>query len=179
MARKTLLLGMLLTLLLGFAATQALAQSDERGSIRGAVYRDMNGDGLCVNTGLAGETAVPNVNIEFVSSDEATIVTLYTGSDGTYGLVAAGQSVWRVTAKPDTGWFVTSENPKYVPVLPNAGLIQTDVNFCISQGTNAVIILPESGAAASSLSPIVPLLALLGMGFVGAGLFAEWRRRLS
>ena len=69
------------------------------------------------------------------------------------GLAAAGQSYWRVTAKPDaTKYVVTSQNPLYAPVYPENGLAQTGYNFCVSQGTNAVIILPESGAAASSMT---------------------------
>lgn len=165
--------------------TLAQAQ-DERGQISGAVYEDVNGDGVCVNTGIEGENPVANVPIEFVSSDEAVVLELTTGDDGTYGLVAAGQSIWRVTAKPDTTtWTVTSENPLYPPVLPETGLIQTGVNFCISKGGtgvtgNAVIILPESGASAgNSFGSLVPILALLGSSFVAVGVALEWRRRVT
>lgn len=179
----SLLTGVLMLML----AAVAMAQSQERGSVRGSVYRDVNGDGFCVNTGVQGEDPIADIPIEFVSSDEATVVTLKTGKDGTYGLVAAGQSIWRVTAKPAASdGVVTSENPLYAPVLPDSGLIQTGYNFCIGGGVapgsggvgNAVIVLPvlpESGSANSSSS--VTLIALLGAAFllIGAGL--EWRRR--
>ncbi|WP_420644136.1 SdrD B-like domain-containing protein [Candidatus Leptofilum sp.] len=178
--RRTGLVILLLTAFLLLLAGTAQAQSDERGSISGAVYKDVNGDGVCVNTGVAGEEPVEGVTIEFVSSDEATVVTLTTADNGTYGLAAAGQSYWRVTAKPDTAkYVVTSENPRYAPVFPNDGLVQTGYDFCVSEGTNAVIILPESGAAASTSggSWIVWVTAVFGLALVGMGIFLEWKRR--
>lgn len=183
MNKKQVVISVLL--LAGFLLTAVglvSAQSQERGSIRGAVYTDVNGDGICVGTGIAGENPVAGVTIEFVSSDEATVLTLQTGSDGTYGLVAAGQSIWRVTVQPSTEWRVTSVNPLYPPVLPDTGLIQTDVNFCVSRGAtdgNAVIILPESGGAASSnLSLIIPLIGMAGASLFAVGVGLEWKRRL-
>jgi hypothetical protein len=165
--------------LLSLGGTIAYSQTDVRGSISGAVYEDKNGDGVCVNSGVQGENPVANIDLEFVSSDEATIVNLYTGSDGTYGLVAAGQSVWRVTVKPDRSkWTVTSKNPLYAWVAPDTGLNQTDINFCIQQGGNAVIVLPESGAAAQPLAATwLTIFSLIGMAFVTVGLVLEWRRQ--
>jgi len=152
-------------------------QAQDSGSISGAVYLDVNGDGRCFNTGVTGEGPVQGVTIEFASSDEATVVTLTTASDGTYGLAAAGQSYWRVTAKPDAAkYVVTSENPLYAPVFPENGLAQTGYNFCVSQGTNAVIILPESGAAASS-SVAVWVTAVFGLALIGMGIVLEAKRR--
>lgn len=156
------------------------AQTDERGSISGAVYKDVNGDGRCIDTGVTGEVPVEGVTIEFVSSDEATVVTLTTADNGTYGLAAAGQSYWRVTAKPDsTKYIVTSENPLYAPVFPENGLVQTGFNFCVSEGSNAVIILPESGAAASTAggSWILWVTAVFGLTLIGTGVALEWKRR--
>ncbi len=166
-------------LLLFTGATIAYAQTEVRGEIHGAVYEDVNGDGVCVNSGVEGENPIADVNLEFVSSDEATIVNLHTGSDGTYGLVAAGLSIWRVTVKPDTNeWNATSENPTFAYVLPETGLIQTDINFCLQKGGNAVIILPESGAAAQpTIMPWIVLVSILGGSFVVMGLAMEWRRR--
>lgn len=157
-------------LLLAVVSVQA---QEERGTIRGGVYQDVNGDGACVNTGVAGEDPVAGVDIQFVSSDRATTVTLQSGENGTFGLAAAGQSIWEVTARPDASrWIVTSENPLFVPVLPETGMVQTDVNFCVSQGTNAIIVLPESGAAGQPNTLIVWLTAVAGLGLllVGAGL---------
>ena len=141
--------------------------NEDRGTIQGLVYRDVNGDGQCVNTGVEGEDPIEGVNIEFVSSDEATVITLYSGPEGIYGLFAAGQSYWRVTAKPGPEWVVTSENPLYAPIYSGSD-VQTGINFCVQKGTNARVILPASGApAATSLSWLALvglLLTLLGIG---------------
>lgn len=178
---------LLLTAIFLLVAGTVQAQSADTGSISGAVYKDVNGDGRCVDTGVAGEVPVQGVTIEFVSSDEATVVTLTTADNGTYGLAAAGQSYWRVTAKPDAAkYFVTSENPRYAPVFPADGLVQTGYNFCVSDGTlgvigtggtNAVIILPESGAAASGSNTLLWVTAVLGLALVGVGIGLELKRR--
>lgn len=168
----------LLSALFLLAVSTVQAQTDDRGSISGAVYKDINGDGRCIDTGVAGEDPVEGVTIEFVSSDEATVVTLTTADNGTYGLAAAGQSYWRVTAKPDaTKYVVTSENPLYAPVYPENGLVQTGYNFCVSEGTNAVIILPASGAAATGNSLFVWVTAVFGLALVGVGIVLEVKRR--
>lgn len=165
-------------LLLLAAATVQAQGTEQRGTIRGGVYKDVNSDGRCVNTGIAGEDPVPGVEIVFVSSDKATVVTLTTGDNGTFGLAAAGQSIWEVTARPDaTKWIVTSKNPLYVPVLPEPGLVQTDVNFCVSQGTNAIIVLPASGGTANNWPIGVVMTAVAGLSVFAAGLGLEWHRR--
>ncbi len=163
-----------------FVTAAAYAQQ-ARGSIRGAVYQDVNGDGRCVETGIAGEVPVEGITIEFVSSDGETVQTLYTGSDGTYGLVAVGQSYWEVTAKPNpTEWFVTSANPLYAPVFPENGLVQTGYNFCVAKGANAIIILPESGAPATPQTGGLLLVATAVFGIflftLGAGMELTRRR---
>ena len=177
--RQMLRIALPLLLLLALAgAVYAQEDSEERGTIRGAVYQDVNGDGRCVNTGVSGENPVPGVNVEFVSSDGETVITLFTGDDGTYGLVAAGQSVWRVTAKPDPAkWVVTSENPRSVPLLEAAGLEQLNINFCVASPARAVIVLPKSGAAAGLVNAVTAVAALLGTGIFALGLGMEWRRR--
>lgn len=179
--------------LLAISGAVAMAQNVDPNarSIRGAVYVDVNADGQCVNTGVEGEVAVVGVPVEFVSSDEAHTITLTTGDDGTYGLVAVGHGVWQVTAKPDASQYVvTTENPLFV-LVDDDNPIQTDVNFCVAGGSgvagNGVIILPppvvlpESGApaAANNTNLIVGLAALLGfiLLVVGAGL--ELKRRTS
>lgn len=177
---RTGLAVLLISTLFLLLVSSVQAQTDERGSISGAVYKDVNGDGICVDSGVTGEDPVEGVTIEFVSSDEATVVTLTTAENGTYGLAAAGQSYWRVTAKPDsTKYIVTSENPLYAPVFPENGLVQTGFNFCVSEGTNAVIILPESGAAASATSGgwLVWATAVFGLALIGTGILLEWKRR--
>jgi hypothetical protein len=159
------------------------AQTSDTGYITGAVYKDVNGDGLCIDTGVEGEEPVEGVTIEFVSSDEATVVTLTTADNGTYGLADAGESYWRVSAKPDAAkYVVTSENPLYAPVYPENGLVQTGINFCVSDGTtsagtNAVIILPESGAAAADSNVVLWVTAVFGLALIGAGVVLEIKRR--
>ncbi len=168
-------------LLLAMGTVQA--QANDTGYITGAVYRDVNGDGRCVDTGIEGENPVEGVAIEFVSSDEAIVVTLTTADNGTYGLADVGESYWRVSAKPDAAkYVVTSENPLFAPVFPADGLVQTGYNFCVSDGTtitgtNAVIILPESGAAAANNSAVLWITAVFGLALIGSGTVLEIKRR--
>ncbi|MCA9929671.1 MAG: hypothetical protein KC419_14390, partial [Anaerolineales bacterium] len=73
---KRVSIGILMITTLLVSAGFVLAQGSEaRGSIRGAIYEDVNGDGICVNSGVAGENPVAGVDIEFVSSDEAVVIT--------------------------------------------------------------------------------------------------------
>lgn len=173
---------------------------EERGSMQGHVYVDVNGDGVCINSGVEGERAIEGVPVEFVSSDEQTVITVTSGDDGGFGLFAAGQSNWRVSAKPETGLVVTSANPLYVPVYPES-LGHTGVNFCVAQGTAAngiivladgqtivvgdsiaaagTIILPEAGAPAQPnyLGLAVWATAVLGIVLFGFGVYLEYGRR--
>jgi hypothetical protein len=181
--KRTGLLILLLSAILLLLVGTVQAQGSDTAYITGAVYLDVNGDGRCIDTGVEGENPVEGITIEFVSSDEATVVTLTTAKNGTYGLADAGESYWRVSAKPDaTKYVVTSENPLYVPVYQDTGLVQTDNNFCVSDGAtvggvNAVIILPESGAAATNNNMIVWVTAVLGLGLIGVGIVLEIKRR--
>lgn len=170
---------MVLLLALAFGAVQA---QENRGTIQGMVYEDVDGDGLCFDTGVEGEGPVENIDVEFTSSDEETVITHYTDMYGKYGLYAAGQSYWRVTAKPNADWVVTSENPLYAP-LDDDNRAVVDVNFCVQKanaattttGTGtAAVILPESGAAHNNLTVYA---LLVGGLFVLFGLGLELRRR--
>lgn len=165
------------------------------GSIRGMVYADVNGDGKCVGTGVAGETAVAGVTIQFTSSDEKTIITHTTAENGAYELAGAGESYWRVTAQPPAEWIVTSENPLYAPIYPNT-LLAADVNFCVQKGTAVYpliptlaftpaagdYVLPEAGASANPAVPTAPaaptapitLLAFFSLGLIALGLIWRW-----
>ena len=165
----------ILVLALAFSVAQA---QENRGTIQGVIYQDINGDGKCVDTGVMGEGPAENVNVEFVSSDEDTIITLYTDVHGKYGLFAAGHSYWRVTAKPNADWVVTSQNPLYAP-LDNDNRVVTDVNFCVRKVNgvttgSAAVILPQSGAAHNNLTTFA---LFVGMAFTLVGLALEWRRR--
>lgn len=162
--------------------------SDLRGSIRGTVYEDLNADGRCVGT---GEPALAGVTIQFVSNDGNATVYLYSGNNGTYGLVAAGLGTWTVTAQPPAGHVVTSKNPLqvFLGVEEDKQLV-LGADFCIHRGTAVVVppiyippgsvtppvFLPESG---TRVAPVVSGFILLGAGMVVFGLALERRRRLN
>jgi hypothetical protein len=174
---------------------------DSRGSISGFVYSDVNGDGQCVNTGVAGEEPIQGVDVQFVSSDRETVITQYSGDKGDFGLYAAGQSYWEVTVMPEDGWRVTTEATVYVPVYPET-LSHDNVNFCLAEGAasssgvsggNAIIniplgagtniLLPESGASAAQLKAqnnlvlLVIMVLAVGLLLVFVGYFLEHRRK--
>lgn len=185
--KKMWLVGLTMALLLAFSAGMVNAQ--ENGSIRGAVYQDVNGDGRCVNTGVPGEGPVAGVDLEFTNTGGDYSVTLYTGENGTYGLVAASYGYWRVTAKPSSEWIVTSQNPVVVAVDGDKPLA-LDVNFCVFRGFHQPgfpilypvqtfpAVLPESGAPAEQgAGGVTAVVALLGLSLIVAGVGMEYRRR--
>lgn len=170
---KKLYLGLVLAILLSLVAGVAIAQEEVRGSIRGTVYNDLNGDGKCGST--TGEPTVVGVPIEFVSNDRKTVVYLETGDDGTYGLVAAGLGTWSVSAKPSSDWIVTSANPLSVFLGTDQRLV-LGVDFCIAKVGTIITVLPKSGAG---LAPALLASFLVGGTFVAAGLALEVKRRRS
>ncbi len=189
--KKFVVVSVVLVLMMALMAQVVGAQSDEHGSIRGAVYQDVNGDGKCVNTGVAGEGPVANVNLEFVNSDGKYTINLHSGDNGTYGLVAAGFGYWRVTAQPSSEWVVTSQNPVYAAIDQDKPLV-LDVNFCVAKGLYYPVVpvfpvhpvqplpavLPESGAAAQNSSGWgTAVFALVALGLIASGVGLEWRRR--
>ncbi len=167
--------------------------ADQRGSIAGFVYEDVDGDGRCVNTGVAGENPIQGIDVRFVSSDGETVFTHYSGDKGDFGLYAAGHSYWEVTIMPGAGWTPTTESTVYVPVYPES-LNHANVNFCLTKGTNAIIrlpggtvLLPESGASRAERQTagqqmiiwqgILLLTAVCGLALFVTGLSVQWRRR--
>ncbi len=160
------------------APNRGTSQGERKGSIQGAVYEDTNGDGNCVNTGVEGEGPVEGVTLQFVSSDAATIIDLTSGPEGFYGLFAAGQSYWGVTALPGSEWVVSSEPTIYVPVYEADGLNHTDINFCVRKATAAdqITLLPEAGGArTNSSSGIFMVATLMGLLLIVGGLGLYWR----
>ncbi|MCL4266007.1 MAG: hypothetical protein KJ069_22540 [Anaerolineae bacterium] len=168
---------------------------DQRGSISGFVYEDVNGDGRCVNTGVTGENPIRGIDVRFVSSDRETVITNYSGDKGDFGLYAAGQSYWEVTVLPGAGWTVTTQSTVYVPVYPESPN-HANINFCLTRGTNAVIqlpgaggtvLLPESGASYaerqtttqmdSIWAGVLLLTAVSGLMLIATGLYLQWGRR--
>jgi hypothetical protein len=179
---KVIRISILVFTLLGLMAGIVQAQEDgERGYIEGRIHRDVNGDGKCVDTGVAGEDPIANINVQFTSSDSETVITNYSGPSGYYGLAAAGYSYWEITVLPGPEWTVTSAPTIYVPIFADSRSA-TDVHFCLSKGggiggaTGRVVVnlLPESGGAASS---VLAIAAVAGVGLLVAGIFLEWRRR--
>jgi hypothetical protein len=146
---------------------------DVHGSIQGMVYQDVTGNGRCINTGVEGEGPVAGIPIEFVSSDEQTIITLTSGSDGSFGLVGAGASYWRVSARPGADWVVTSEQTLSAPIDADS-LVVTDINFCVRRASDAGVVLPASGAPQTVA---FGWLALVGLLFIGLGLVRFWQER--
>lgn len=173
--------------------------SGERGSIRGAVFQDVDGDGRC---GVAAnEGPIAGVSVLFVSSDGATQISNYSDEQGFFGLYAAGHSYWAVSPQPGAEWVVTSVSPLYVPVYPET-LNHDGVNFCLfyagsgngrivlpggnnsmivvgSLPADAVVLLPEAGAAADGGKQMVwvGLTAVTGIFFILGGIWVEQRRK--
>jgi hypothetical protein len=143
---------------------------DVRGSIRGTIYEDKNGDGKCVNT---GDPILAGIPINFVSDDGQTTVRLYSGDNGTYGLVAAGLGTWDVTADPPAPWVVTSRKTMQAFLGENQRLV-LGVDFCLSKVGTRPPALPAAGAA---ISPLFAAATLVGLGLMGLGAGIEIRRR--
>ena len=120
---------LLLFLLAGVALARPLP-GEERGTIRGGLYEDLDGDGHCLNTTIEDKIPVPGLVIHF--NINGASISLYSGSDGTYGLIPVGQGAWQVEALPDPDqWIVTSPNPLAALVTTENGLVQTNLYFCM------------------------------------------------
>lgn len=160
-----------------------------RGSIRGSVFQDVNGDGRCIGT---GEPAAVGIPIEFVSNDGQVVLYLQSGDNGTYGLVAAGLGTWTVTVRPPQE-FVTTSAPSRQAFLSAEQRLVEGVDFCVRARAGGTpppgwtpgpgwmpgpmptypVVLPESGAPAQGAVPMAAnglvLLALLGLALLLAG----------
>lgn len=144
-----------------------------RGSIRGTVYDDKNGDGSC-----ASDPILAGVPIKFVSNNNQTTVYLQSGANGTYGLVAAGLGTWMVSAEPGAGMIVTSKNPLEV-FIGEESRLALGVDFCVAKGsgtsgTGGTVILPTAGSA---VAPSFVVTGLSGLGLILLGFGIELRRR--
>lgn len=150
---------------------------ETRGSIRGTVYEDKNGDGMCSGT---DDPIIAGIPIEFVSNDGQVTLYLQSGEDGTYGLVAAGLGTWTVTVRPPENYVVTSAASHQV-LIDAENRVATGVDFCVRQRATGPgpggpggpgpkphhpVVLPESGAPAQT-SNEQPAAFLLVAAFVG------------
>lgn len=168
--KKAIPVSLLLILFLSLFVGTVSAQ----GAIQGVVHEDINGDGVCVDSGVAGEVPVADVDVEFVSSDEQTVLTMYSSPDGAFGIFAAGFSYWKLTAKPSTEWVVTSKNPIYAPIDKDHPAI-AGLFFCVQKASKAKVLLPQSGNTFSTGT--LTGTAVFGIGILLMGLILEKRRR--
>jgi hypothetical protein len=172
MLRRTVYTVIILLLILVLAG---VAQAQSSGTVRGTIYQDLNADGVCVGT---GDPVLAGVPIELVTADGQTTVNLESGSDGTFGMVAAGFGTWNVTAIPGEGFSVTGQQTRSVTIGSSEPEV-TGADFCVAQVTTSsggtATVLPESGAGLSS-----SLLAAtaVGLAFIMIGAGLELRRRL-
>ncbi len=174
--KKLLSILLAVVVLLAFMTGVLSAQEpgERRGTIMGVVYEDVNGDGKCVSTGVAGEVPVADVDVEFVSSDEKTVLTMYSSPDGAFGLYAAGFSYWRLTAKPTADWVVTSKNPIYAPIDAQ-NTAASGLFFCVQKAAKARVVLPASGAPIGAGHLVAT--AVTGLSLIITGAVLEIRRR--
>lgn len=172
MLRRTIYPLIILLLILILAG---VAQAQSSGAIRGTVYNDTNSDGVCVGT---GEPVLAGVPIQLVTADGQTTVNLESGSDGTYGMVAAGFGTWNVTALPGEGLGVTSTKT-HVVTISSSQPETSGADFCVAQVTTSsggtATVLPESG---TGLSSSLLAAAAVGLAFMMIGAGLELRRRL-
>lgn len=146
---KKFLFPLIIVLSMMFLSSQLLmAKQDTQatGTIRGGVYLDENGDGICVGTDNV--EPIPGIDVSFESGSQH--VVLYSGSNGTFGLPTAAQGLWQVTVKPDLSkWRVTSPDSQQVHVSDDEGLVQLNVDFCLQPGSGAT----STGSSIDSASP--------------------------
>lgn len=177
------LIKLLIIATLFVATTGVLLAQDENpanGTIRGAVFSDANGDGICVNTGVEGEAGLADISLTFVNSDGEITMNHATGADGTFGLVAVGQSHWQVTVQAPEGWEVSGAETLFALIDDNNTLAE-NINFCL-QNTGASstqasggTLLPEAGG--SSSAGLTAVFAAAGLLLIVVGLVLEGRRR--
>jgi hypothetical protein len=173
--RYLTLLGVgLLFWLWGVSTAVVSAQSSDNniGSIRGTVYLDRNRDGKC---GAAdGDPIQAGIPIEFVSNDGGFTTYLQSGSNGTYGLVAAGLGTWRVSARPNANDFVVTGTGTRQVFIGSEAPLALNVDFCVAPSTGQTGSTPSTrlpiAGADNSLSLLwLNLAFVVGLLFVGSG----------
>lgn len=149
---------------------QAQETGGPDGSIRGTLYKDLNGDGRCG----PGDPILAWIPIRFVSDDGETTIYLQSGENGTYGLVAAGYGTWKVSADPPAPWVVTSEKTLNV-FLGVDQKLALNVDFCLAdvETVQRRTFLPQAGAPWLSLLATTAMVA--GLGLLAAGFGLAWR----
>ncbi len=157
MKQRALVVGGILVLYATMHLFAGVGEATPLGSIRGTIYEDPDGDGRCGPSGFDTAIPAPGVPIRFESGD--VVATLFSGSDGTYGLVGVAQGDWRVSAEPGPGLTVTSANPLAVEIGPGVRLVATGIDFCVRRDdgslappTSRLAALPPTDAYLASLA---------------------------
>jgi hypothetical protein len=100
--------------------------------------------------------------------------TLFSGSDGTYGLTGVTVGSWTVDIQPLQGWRATSETPLAVNLsaeFNSAG----NIDFCLAEGTSSTpTTLPASGAV---MTPPLLIATAAGVLLLVAGMALILRER--
>lgn len=182
MMNKKVLIGFILALVTVMSTAALISAQTYNGSIRGTVYMDTNGNGVCGPD--EGEVTHPGVPIEFVSDDGEYTTYLATGDDGTYGLVAAAYGTWKVSARPNANDFVVTSEPTLNVFVGSEEPVALNINFCIqatdaettadANATTTNAVLPQAGGQFDSTLYIIA--AVLGAALFAAGAFYSLRR---
>lgn len=128
------------------------AQESEPGSIRGAVFQDTNGDGLCQDS-----TPLPGISIDLELLGTGTRVRVFSDAGGKYSVQSAAQGTWRLNAfSANRRWGAVSANPLQLKVTPETGIHRTGANFCMGFGANIPVSVPANSVNTSSDGKSLP-----------------------
>ncbi|MDJ0754106.1 MAG: CAP domain-containing protein [Ardenticatenaceae bacterium] len=149
--------------LAGLPSVSQAAAPQQFNSLRGGVYEDIDGDGLCD----AGQPPVANVDLLF--SQGLIQIPLFSGADGSFGMVAVGPGLWVIQVIPPAGWTVTSAATRTVAMSNRGDQVTTGINFCLRRdgGTNL------SPSADSIADDLVSRLAAANVSIPAANDYSE------
>ena len=136
---------------------------DDRGNISGRVYNDLDGNGVCADTGEPGVGDIPVLSL----SDQGNQMAVTTLSDGNYQLTTVAFGTWTVRVEPEDSWRVTSSREHQV-VVNEENRETTGIDFCITQQQT---VPPDGGAP---FAQPVAIVALAGFGLLTAGFIVLW-----
>lgn len=139
-----------------------LAQGN-RGNISGRVYNDLDGNGVCVDTGEPGVGDIPVLSLS-TQGNQMAVTTL---SDGNYQLTTVAFGTWTVRVQPGANWRVTSQR-EYQVVVNEENRETTGIDFCITQQQS---VPPDGGAP---IAQPLAIAALVGFGLLTAGAIVLW-----
>ncbi|MDX1616708.1 MAG: SdrD B-like domain-containing protein [Candidatus Promineifilaceae bacterium] len=153
------------TVVLGAYTTGApLAEGENRGSIRGLVFEDSDGDGVRDE----GESGLPGVEV-IVASEGDFEMSFTTGDDGTYAPVGLGRSYYSVTLVVPEGYRASGPTRYERIDVGHTGRLALGVDFGLTQAA-VPAALPATGAGPGPMTAW-PVLALALLG----GALLTWR----